>query len=216
MSSSFKHYAELFDQRAQRERVLLASTLLTLLLFAWWWLIGQPIQTQTVLIDEQNGALQRELDSLGLTAARLEQRLAGGVHKLKEEQLARLKTGLRLLEEDLEQKAFELIGPNDMFALMSEMLFGESRLELSSLKRKQVRPVFSDTQDSDQPTLFRHVMSVEFSGEYPDIVNYLDRLEQADWILIWDRISLTTVEYPRIQVEIEISTLSDSAQWVGL
>jgi MSHA biogenesis protein MshJ len=216
MNSTLARYAEMFDSRNQRERVLLAATLVVAVLFAWLWLVGQPVFQQIEQLEQNNAGLQAEVDRLDLTAQTLEQEISAGVHRTKEEQLERLQVTLQMIEEELKQKAFDLIGPDEMFGLMGEMLFRESRLRLTSLKRKQVGPVFSVDEGIDQPNIYRHVMSVGFTGKFPDVVSYIDRLEHLDWKLIWDSISLTTVEYPKIQVEIEISTLSDSPQWVGL
>ena len=59
-------------------------------------------------------------------------------------------------------------------------------------------------------------MKISFQGRYQDVVKYIADMEQLDWKLIWDKVTLKTVEYPLIEVEIEVSTLSDVKQWVGL
>ena len=104
-----------------------------------------------------------------------------------------------------------------MFELMQELIFSESKLELTGLKRKEVKTVFEAEQaDQNHPRIYRHVMQMGFQGRYRDVLNYIVSLENLEWKLLWDKITLTTREYPKIQVDIEISTLSDNQYWVGL
>ena len=101
--------------------------------------------------------------------------------------------------------------------LMQQLLFAESKLKLTELKRKKVSPTFNlEVSEAGQPQIYRHVMQIRFEGRFRNILAYLNRLEGLDWKLMWDRITLKTDEYPVVEADIEISTLSDSKHWVGL
>ena len=216
MIKEYKRYADMFDAREPRERGLIIVTLVAVLAFAWWWMSGQPLLADIKALQQQNATIEADARALNLSAAQIEKRIQQGVHKSKQERIEQLTRELRHVERILQEKTVDLIEPDDMFTLMQELITRESRLKLTRLQRSRMTTVFEQQETAEQPQIYRHVMSVKFIGAYADILNYISRMEQLPWKLIWDRIHLKTEEYPRIEVEIEISTLSDSQHWVGL
>ncbi len=205
-----------------RERSLAMISIVVLLGFAWWNVYGQPIQAETKQLNKQNEALGQEILVLESTSQSIEKRIDGGILNAKQRQLENLQDELNRVKNLLDEKLLDLIEPDEMFQLMRELIFAESKLKLTGLKRKRVAPVFSENEKAgeekgeDQPEIYRHVMEMKFEGTYLNILSYLSRLEKIEWKLIWDRLSLRIEEYPVINVEIEISTLSDNKHWVGL
>ncbi len=216
MIETLKRYANLFDAREPRERALLLLTIMVVLAYAWWWIVGQPLLSEVKQLQQQNTAIEAETRALSLSAAQIEKRIQQGVHKSKQDRIEQLGAELRRVERILQEKTIDLIEPDDMFTLMQEMITRESKLQLTRLQRTRVSPVFEQAEAEEESQIYRHVMSVKFVGSFADILDYVGRLERLPWKLIWDRIHLQTEEYPRIEVEIEISTLSDSQHWVGL
>lgn len=217
MNSRLKKYAEKIDALSTRERVLMYSCVLVVMVFTWWYYLAQPLGVKTQLMSEQNVRLGEEIQALQVTLDSIDNRIREGVHKASQQQLEVLKQELLRVNTLLQQKTLELIEPEEMFELMQQLLFAESKLKLTELKRKQVTPTFNQQpKEQDQPEIYRHVMQIKFQGSYQKILNYLNRLEKSDWKLLWDRITIRTAEYPVIEADIEISTLSDSKHWVGL
>ena len=217
MNSQYKQYAAKFDALSIRERALIVVTLLVALCYLWWYLFAmQQLETRESLI-QQNAAVEKEIQILDNTSNQIALRIKEGVNKPKLAQLDLLRGELERVKQQLQQKTLELIEPEDMFELMQNMIFKDSKLKLTGLKRKEVRPAFKpESADEQQAEIYRHVMQINFQGSYLDILNYVKNIETLQWKLIWDRISLELEEYPTIKVEIEISTLSDSKHWVGL
>lgn len=217
MNDQLKPYVEKFDALSIRERALIVVTVLVLVGYLWWYLFAQKSLSETRLVEQQNIALESEIQVMDITYQQISQRIQQGVHKPQEQQLVLLQAELDRLNSQLQQKTLELINPDDMFNLMQQLIFSESKLKLTGLKRKRVTPVFeSNPGEDEQAEIYRHVMQMGFKGSYRDILNYIRKLEDLEWKLIWDHISLKLDEYPLIDVEIEISTLSDSQHWVGL
>lgn len=217
MNKQLKEYEEKINALSIRERVLIFLSVLIMLMFSWWNFYAQPLMAETQLTQEQNVRLDQEIKTLQLTIGSIDQRIRQGVHKASQKQLAGLMLELDRVNVLLQQKTLELIEPEEMFELMQQLLFAESKLKLTELKRKHVTPTFNlEESEVDQPEIYRHVMRIRFEGSYQKILNYLNRLEGIDWKLIWDRITIRSAEYPLIEADIEISTLSDSKHWVGL
>ena len=216
MIELYQRYAGLFDAREPRERGLILVTIIVVIAYVWWWMLGQPVQAKTKLLQQQNATIEAEIRTLNLSAEQIEKRVQQGVNRSKQDRIEQLKSELRRVERILQDKTVDLIEPDDMFTLMQELISRESKLQLTRLQRTGVSTVFEQAAGSEQPQIYRHNMSVRFVGAYVDILNYIGQLERLPWKLIWQRINLKTEEYPRIEVEIEISTLSDSQHWVGL
>ena len=95
--------------------------------------------------------------------------------------------------------------------------YKESKLKLLSLKRREVKQAITPSENQpDEYGIYRHVLEVKFAGKFPDILKYMQSLENLDWKLIWDEIGIVTDEYPRITVKVVISTLSTRKEWVGV
>lgn len=217
MAKSIDLYVEKINALAVRERVLAFSSVVVVIVFAWWHFHFESMIADKLALDEQSASLAQEIETMNVTTKAIEKRIDGGVHKAKQTQLIALRQELDRIELMLQEKTLELVEPDEMFSLMQELLFAESKLELTELKRKQVTPAFSmEVSEVGQPQIYRHVLNIRFEGSFRNILTYLNRLEELDWKLMWDRINLKTHEYPVIQADIEISTLSDSKHWVGL
>lgn len=217
MSDQYTQYAKKFDALSIRERALVVVTALAIVIYLWWYLYAMQQMETSKSLAQQNSALETEVQLLDKTSEQIAARIKEGVNKPKQQQLDLLQAELDRVKIQLQQKTLELIAPDDMFQLMQQMIFTESKLKLTGLKRKLVRPAFeADAQDEQPAEIYRHVMQVSFQGSYQNILKYIQSLESLEWKLIWDSITLKLDEYPKINVEIEISTLSDSQHWVGL
>lgn len=217
MNKKLSQYVDKVNALAVRERLLAFFSFMVVVVFIWWQYYAQPLIDRTHLINEQNVALDQEVQALQISVDTIDRRISEGVHKTRQTQLVTLRHELNRIDDLLKLKTLELIEPEEMFTLMQQMLFAESKLILTELKRKHVTPAFSlKENEADQPQIYRHVMQIRFEGSYEKILRYLNRLEKLDWKLMWDRITLQAGDYPVIKADIEISTLSDSKHWVGL
>lgn len=217
MNEQWHIYSEKFNALSTRERLIIVFSLLVVILFAWWSLFASPLLAESKSLQEQSTGLERETATMQLTIQSIHQRLAKGVHQTQVQQLEIQRRELARINALLKEKTLELVDPDEMFTLMQQLVFADSKLKLTGLKRKKVSAVFkNDNEEREQPQIYRHVMHMQFEGGYQDTLKYVSKLEALDWKLIWDRISLKTLDYPRIQVDIELSTLSDNRHWVGL
>ena len=224
MANSLKQYEKRFNAQTIRERSLIAVTLLVGSCFLWWNYHAEPKMTKIEAKQEENKRIDREVKSTRKIVREIRERIAAGVHQEKESQLAQLQQELESVEQSLRLKTVELIDPEQMFALMNELVYRDSKLKLLSLKRREVKPAIppeeGETEDgesaSDDPGIYRHVLEIEFAGTYLDILRYVQALEELDWKLLWDEIEIASEEYPRMTVKVVMSTLSTRKEWVGI
>lgn len=207
-----------FNAMSLWERSLLTAVLITLLVFGWWHLYAQPGMTAIKIQKTENERISKEVNASMVALNEIQNRIASDVHKEKKQRLQKLQVKLQQIEEELELKTIELIDPEEMFSLMSRMIYRESGLKLQNLRRLDVRPAINPAEGDKEndPGIYRHVLEVKFSGSYSNIVNYLQKLETINQKLIWDELEIIRDEYPKITVRLVISTLSTREEWVGV
>ena len=215
--NSLKANAAKFDALSLRERAMVALVVLVLILFAWWYLYAEPTIKLARSQAADNQRISSEVNATLTAIKGIRARIAAGVNREKQEKLAQLRRQLEAVEEDLHLKTVELIDPEDMFELMSELVYKDSRLKLMSLKRREVKPAIEPADDQKTDAgIYRHVLEVKFSGTFVDILEYMQSLEKLDWKLIWDEIEIISGDYPQVTVKLVISTLSTREEWVGV
>lgn len=217
MRQTWRRYADRFDALSTRERGLIALTLLVALVFAWWSLYAEPRMARLAQQIADNQRLATEVARTRAVVSDIRARIAGGVHRQKESELALLRQELARVEERLKVETVELIDPEKMFRLMHQLVANQSRLKLLGLKRREVRPALPAADgDETEPAIYRHVLEIEFAGRYLDIVDYVQSLEALDWKLLWDEIEIASGKYPAVTLRLAISTLSTDRAWVGI
>lgn len=217
MNNRWQQYARRFDAQTMRERGLIALTLLSLLVFTWWFYFAQPMMASIEQQEADNARIATEVNRTRAVVADIRQRIAAGVHQEKETRLAKLRDELAAVEDRLRVETIELIDPEKMFHLINQLVYPESGLKFLSLKRREVRPAFElGEEDAQGPGIYRHVLEIALSGRFNDILNYVQALEGLDWKLLWDEIELISGEYPAVTVKVAISTLSTRKEWVGI
>ena len=220
MSSPLSDNFDKFDQLSLRERALVGITVLVVIIGGWLYFYADPQQSRTSAVVTENKRISTEITATRTALSAIRSRIQTGVHREDELKLAKLNETLESLEKRLRLKTVELIEPAQMFDLISQLLHQDSRLQLKALRREEVRPAIPVPEGQEQkiqePQIYRHVMAVEFSGSYLDMLTYIEQLESLDWKLIWDEIEILSKEYPVITVRLVMSTLSTNKEWVGV
>lgn len=219
----FAEYAKRYNAKSLRERGLIAVTALVAVTLLWWSFYAEPAMIRISAKQDENRIIGNEVNSTRAVISDIRQRLAAGVDSDKKNQLGKLQQELQTVEDRLRLKTVELIDPENMFALMSELVYRDSKLKLLGLKRREVRTAIAaaagtggDANDGEEPGIFRHVLEIEFAGSYLDILSYMQSLEALDWKLLWDEIEIVAEEYPALRVRLVMSTLSTRKEWVGI
>ena len=218
MTRRIQQYAKRFNSQSLRERALVTLTLLVVLGYAWWNFYAEPMMINIEERQLENRRVASQVENTRRILLEMRQRIATGVYREKEQQLASLSAELTEVENQLREETVELIDPEKMLQLMTQLIYRESRLKLLSLKRRDVRPAIArvDGEEAGEPRIFRHVLEIELSGKYVDILRYMQTLEGLDWKLLWDEIEIESEAHPEITLTLVLSTLSTGKEWIGI
>lgn len=217
MNEQLRQWAASIDALSLRERLLILVTVSVALIFLWWNFYAQQVLAQTDTIVQKNEILENQIQTTELALKAIQQQMQQGVFAREEGRHQRLQAEFEKVNQALEEKTLRLVEPDQMFELMQQLVYRKSGLQLIELKRKSVSSVFEQaTPDPDQPQIYRHTLLARFVGDFKSALAYIEGLQQQRSRLLWDKVSLKTKEYPKVQLDIELSTLSDSQHWVGL
>lgn len=220
--TSLRDAATRFDAMTLRERAMIGSAALGALLMLWNLLLMHPLTAKQV-------ALQAELDQISTDMATSAEAMQAALEpgNAARAQLQSAQTQLTAVDQALETAAAGMIAPERMAAVVQDVLRQQHAITLVSLRNRPVMSLMnSHALDSEsaagedaKPVMtspYVHRLQLVVEGSYPDIVDYLHTLETLPWRLYWNRLDLETTHYPTNRVQIELSTLSLDATWLGV
>lgn len=211
-----REFERSINARNRRERLLLGGAGVVVLLLIWDVVVRVPVADRIAQAEERIMQLEQETQALESTVPDIERQLqqAGG----GDETLASLREQIRRIDAALAERTTRVISPQQMVAVLRDMLADTPGLSLKALRNPGSEPVISEAQDEsgEVPRVFRHRIELVLRGDYFALQQYLQRLEGLDWQFQWDGLALETIDYPKAEVTLSISTLSLAEDWVGV
>ena len=238
-----KAWLRRFDERPQRERLLLAgaalalayfavdATLLTPAFKAWQTATRQQHAAQMAQLGRQAELAQREAEQLTQTRQR-------------QTELDHWRRRVREGEEALQAQQSALVGPERMLALLDQVLaqHGQVRLRsMQSLGRVDVlqgeaarvaaasspaagttagaASMPSTARAASQPgqvTLYRHGVELTLEGSFAELLDYLRALQAMPQRVLWGKLSFKVEQHPKATLTLRLYTLSRDRHWLEI
>jgi len=108
-----------------------------------------------------------------------------------------------------------LVPPQLMAIALSDILNRNNQLSLIKLDTLPATAL-TESKQSQPNTIYKHGLSITFSGSYLDTLNYLKALESLPWHFIWESIDYQVIDYPTAETTIRVYTLSFKESWLGV
>jgi len=208
-------YVKRVDAMTLRERVMVfTAAAFVLVVVANYTLIDPILQRQKVnslknqqQLDEMR-AMQTQLQAFA--QARLSESASA-----KRQRLEKLKAELAGLDRDLGGRQTELVTPESMTRMLSEILKRNPDIELLALRSL---PATGLTQlpasAAGSAAMYRHGIEVTVSGTYFRMLAYLADLERNPARIFWGNLDLQANAYPNVTLKITLFTLSPEKTWL--
>ncbi len=207
-----------YDQRPQRERIVLMVCVVIVLVFLVNLLVLQPLSAQ-------QDATRREMTELKISMAELKNReiVVKARKDLDPDKNNHVRLDALLLESEklqsrLKANIVNLVSPREMPELLKDLLTQQKKLQLLSLENLSPELLVLDEQtvkDSVMPVLYRHRLRMEFSGDYLTLLRYLRQLEKLPRSMVWEGVEVESHDYPTAIVRLQVYTLSLTEGWIG-
>lgn len=213
----YRDLQDKFLSLTMREQVLLISSGLLLFLFGGYvWLI-EPIQLDIDNLTRRVEAQRSDLGRLENQIKNVEFELSQDPDEPLRRSLEQLKDRIGKVNVSLREQTVDLIPANKMPKVLEMILAQSTRLKLINMSSiPPVRMMDINSNGGDSVNLFQHGVMLVLEGEYMDILNYLDEIENLEWRFYWKRFNYLVLEHPVARVEIELYTLSTSKAFIGV
>ena len=217
-SASLQRLKQWYESRPLRERIMLLACLLVVLFFVWDTLVMSRLSLHKKNAQSEARQLQLELTELGSREQLVQLRKDFDPDRENRQQLAQLQEEIGEIQDRLQENVDNLISPQEMPALLKELLRGQRQLQLLSLENLPAEALqISDQVAEEQiaPALYRHRLRMEFAGDYLATLAYLKQIDRLPRQLVWEKLQIETQEYPRARVLLQVYTLSLNEGWIG-
>jgi MSHA biogenesis protein MshJ len=213
-----RRLATAMDALTLRERLAVFAAVVFVIGGLWEAFVGQPLAEREGAAMERIAAIEDRLTMLNESVALTAQGIGGGMNE-QIQRLRQLRRSVAEGEESMRIFTSDLIDPAQMRFVIEDLLRRHDGLELAAARNLEARPVLEEADGSGErrdPVLYRHGVVLEFEGGYLESLRYLEDIERLPWQLFWSRLTLETLEYPRIRIAVVVQTLSLDEEWIGV
>ena len=222
---------ERYTALSLRERVLVTLAVLSVTWMAWSATLGGFLESSKVQIERDIDSVYSRMQAAVAEQTALESAKANDPN-------VRLGRERMLLDQDLAELAGSMssvldrfVPPQQMPALLEDVIRHHQGLSLKHMQSLPVETiVVGDVEPTEEvvaeqhnsaaeqavPEVYRHPLRLVFEGDYFEVAAYLEELEQSDWEFGWRRLEYVVTDYPDAEVTLEIETLSQEKNWIGV
>ena len=246
MKTLFLRLTASFDARVRRERYLIALALLGGVALIVWSALINPAHMRRVAAERGLGEQRAQLAALAAQTQALqaegqapEARAAAELAGLKQ-QLEALNARYRALGGSLVSPQQVgallegLLGRQAGLRLLSlrtlpvaPVLGAKEAAALRSVATPAAAPAAatgpangavngSGTGANAAAGLYKHGVEIKLEGGYADLVAYLERLEKSPQKLLWNSVTLSAENHPRLVLTLTVFTLSLDRTWLAV
>lgn len=206
---------EKFEALTKREKIIVVVAALVGLWVGWDNFFYQPAQKKQQALQLELTSLKQQITDQQLTAIKLENSAHTDPNLSNRNKLAELKAEYNRLQELMMQGAKNFVPPHLMAVALSDILNQNNQLTLIKLDTLPVTTLLESKQPQLNP-IYKHGLTITFSGSYLNTLNYLKALESLPWHFIWESIDYRVKDYPTAETTIRAYTLSFKESWLGV
>lgn len=217
MQDKWEIFAEKINGMTLRERgmifVMAAVVLFTLINTT----LIEPLLAKQKRFTQQITQQESEIKGIQAQVQALVQVRVNDSDGANRAKLITLKQQLLEVGKSMQAHQAQLVAPGKIAGLLKEMLARNGRVKLAGIRNLAVAPLLGeDVQSPTEVQIFKHGVEMTVSGNYLDILNYLQELEKLPWQLFWGSASLRVGEHPDASLVLTIYTLSLERAWLTI
>ncbi len=214
MNALIKQYAERIEAATLRQRLLLFVAAAAVVLFLANALLLQPQRAKQKRLAMETAQYQKDLAGLQAQVGRLVAGEGSDADAALRKHQAALRAELGQLNGRIAGEERRFTAPDQMRAVLEEMLARNKRLVLVDLRTLPVVPLAPPSAAGAPAGMFRHGMELTVRGTYEELYDYLRMLESLPSQLYWSRAELTVSEHPLITLKLTVHTISFDRAWL--
>jgi len=214
--SLWQQWAEKFLQFQLRERYLISTATVALLLWFGVLYVLEPLWAEAKTLEQQHQQASAQL--LVLQSQIDEVQLA--LQKNPDEELQLQIDGMTQQETQLLGQIRSMTGryisAAQMVMLLDDVLATQSGVRLLAMENLPAQAVTLPGVVSSKPLLYRHGTKLVFQGSYAALQQLLTHLEQLPWQLHWAQLRYQVTQFPEAELQLELETVSEHDSYLRI
>lgn len=215
-------FEKYLDGLSKRDQMALFVIVLVVVTALWFQLIYAPLSDNKVAIEQDITQKKKDIGTVQEKIAVLQKNIKEDPDVENRALLNKYMAESKQLDEALTRTSVQIISPQEMAALLEQLLKSQAGLKFISLKNKAATPEFIESRDEVQAdvdnvnTIYRHSVVLQMEGDYHSALSYLKKLEQLSWRFFWHEVEIETSNYPDALITLEVYTLGFREGLIGV
>ena len=231
MKRLWQRYVEKMDGATLRERAMVFAASAAVLIAVLNALLIEPQLVKQRRLSAEVAARQGEMRAMQEKLQALALARQADPDRDVRRQLDALKLKVAGAEAKLVEEQRKFAPPEQVGALLGEMLSRNRKLQLIDLRTLPVASFAGSALEADKAPpqkpaaakpaapagagqIYRHGVEITVSGSYLELLAYLKDLEKLPNQLYWGRLELAAAAYPQVTLKLSVYTLSLNLAWL--
>lgn len=223
----WRKYAKGFLNFKERERKLIFYTTQVMIAWLGFVVVIEPFMQKATQLTKQNQQSRLQITQLQQQSALIQRALSVDINQEIQSQINAQQQVQAELTKRIQQLTGSYISAQQMLDLLQDLLVKMPKVQLVALENLPVQPIHlqatpnAETMEKtantvNQPLLFKHTTQLVFRGDYNGLQQLLGQLQQLSWQLHWVQLNYKVLEYPQAELQLELETVSESANYVQI
>ena len=214
-----QRYADRVDAMSLRERVLIFLAVTVVLVALADSAFFDPILRRQKASSQTIQQQQDEIRAMQVQLqASAQARVSDGANA-KRQRFEKRKTELAALDREIATGQRELVTPEHMAKMLSEIVKRNPDVELVSLRKLPAAGLSPSAgaiagSAPEESGLYRQGIEITVSGSYLKMLGYVSQLERLSSKIFWGNMDLRAGAYPKVTLKITLYTLSPEKTWL--
>ena len=213
-----QRYADRLDAMSLRERVLIFLAVAVVIVGIADSALFEPILRRQKANSQSIQQQEDEIRTMRTQVQAYAQARTGDSANAKRQRLEKRRVELAALDRQLAAGQSELVPPERMAKMLSEIVKRNPDVELISLRSlaatgltQSLAPIPGSAPSG--LALYRHGIEIAVSGSYLKMLNYVGQLERLPAKIMWGNMELQST-YPVVTLKITLYTFSPDKTWL--
>jgi MSHA biogenesis protein MshJ len=213
-----QRYADRLDAMSLRERVLIFLAVAVVIVAIADSALFEPILRRQKANSQSIQQQEDEIRTMRTQVQAYAQARTGDSTNAKRQRLEKRRVELAALDRELAAGQSELVPPERMAKMLSEIVKRNPDIELISLRSlaatgltQSLAPIPGSAPSG--LALYRHGIEIAVSGSYLKMLNYVGQLERLPAKIMWGNMELQSA-YPVVTLKITLYTFSPDKTWL--
>ena len=217
LPATLQRYADRVDAMSLRERVLIFLAVAVVLVAIADSAFFEPILRRQKASSQSTQQQQDEIRAMQAQLQAFAQARVSDGPNAKRQRFEKRKIELAALDREIAASQRELVMPEQMAKMLSEIVKRNPNIELVSLRKLAaagLSPAATLDSAPEGSALYRHGIEIAVSGSYLNMLNYVSQLERLSARIVWGSMDLQAGVYPKVTLKITLYTLSPDKTWL--